>query len=194
VIPTSIWVILHAEWLMTFYLGNQYQGAGIILQFLFVAVVFRTLNRVSDALLRAIDATFAASWIKAFYVVMMIAACLIGALWGIQWVALGIAISTAVHFVMGAWKGQQLIGGSLAQLLLTTWNGWRIGFIVLVDTILVKWFLFDGESSLLEVSVTLVMVLLTYIVILLKMPDWMGSPMMNPIQYLPSKLRNKIKY
>jgi PST family polysaccharide transporter len=194
VIPSSIWVILHAEWLMTFYLGNQYQGAGIILQFLFVAVVFRTLNRVSDALLRAIDATFAASWIKAFYVVMMIAACLIGALWGIQWVALGIAISTAVHFVMGAWKGQQLIGGSLPQLLLITWNGWRIGFIVLVDTVLVKWFLFDGESSLLEVVVTLVMVMLTYIVILFKMPDWMGSPMMNPIQYLPAKLRNKIKY
>lgn len=193
VIPTSVWVILHAEWLMTFYLGDQYQGAGVILQFLFVAVVFRTLNRVSDALLRAVDATFEASWIKGLYVTLMVLACWAGALYGIQWIALGIAISTGIHFLMGAWKGQRLIEGSMMSLLQTTWNGWRLGTIVLLDTLLVKKFMFGGQSSFVEVMITLVMMLMTYVVVLYKMPNWLGSTSINPIQFIPQGLRQKMK-
>ncbi len=193
IIPTAIWVILHAEWLMTFYLGNQYQGSGVILQFLFFAVIFRTLNRVSDALLRAVDATFSASWIKAIYVIMMFVACWLGAFWGMQWIAMGIALSTAVHFLMGAWKGQQLIDGSFGQELSITWNGWRLGIIVLLDTLLVKWGCFGGESNLLEIVVTLLMMLGTYIVVLYKMPHWLGEGSMNPIAFIPERIRNRFR-
>ncbi len=193
IIPTAIWVILHAEWLMTFYLGNQYQGSGVILQFLFFAVIFRTLNRVSDALLRAVDATFSASWIKAIYVMMMFVACWLGAFWGMQWIAMGIALSTAVHFLMGAWKGQKLIDGSFGQVLSITWNGWRLGIIVLLDTLLVKWGCFGGESNLLEIVITLLMMLGTYVVVLYKMPHWLGEGSMNPIAFIPERIRTRFR-
>ncbi|MEN9334532.1 MAG: polysaccharide export protein [Bacteroidota bacterium] len=193
IIPTAVWVILHAEWLMTFYLGNQYQGSGVILQFLFFAVIFRTLNRVSDALLRAVDATFSASWIKAIYVMMMFVACWVGAIWGMKCIAMGIALSTAIHFMMGAWKGQQLIEGSFGQLLAITWNGWRLGIIVLLDTLLVKWFLFDGESSLMEIIITLLMMLGTYVVVLYKVPHWLGEGSMNPIAFIPERIRTRFR-
>lgn len=193
IIPIAIWVILHAEWLMTFYLGNQYQGSGVILQFLFFAVIFRTLNRVSDALLRAVDATFSASWIKAIYVMMMFVACWVGAIWGMKWIAMGIALSTAIHFMMGAWKGQQLIEGSFGQLLAITWNGWRLGIIVLLDTLFVKWCLFDGESSLMEIIITLLMMLGTYVVVLYKIPHWLGEGSMNPIAFIPERIRTRFR-
>ena len=193
IIPTAVWVILHAEWLMTFYLGNQYQGSGVILQFLFFAVIFRTLNRVSDALLRAVDATFSASWIKAIYVMMMFVACWLGAFWGMQWIAMGIALSTAVHFLMGAWKGQKLIDGSFGQVLSTTWNGWRLGIIVLLDTLLVKWGCFGGESNLLEIVITLLMMLGTYVVVLYKMPHWLGEGPINPIAFIPERIRTRFR-
>lgn len=193
IIPTAVWVILHAEWLMTFYLGNQYQGSGVILQFLFFAVIFRTLNRVSDALLRAVDATFSASWIKAIYVMMMFVACWVGAIWGMKCIAMGIALSTAIHFMMGAWKGQQLIEGSFGQLLAITWNGWRLGIIVLLDTLLVKWCLFDGESSLMEIIITLLMMLGTYVVVLYKVPHWLGEGSMNPIAFIPERIRTRFR-
>ena len=193
IIPSAVWVILHAEWLMTFYLGSQYQGSGVILQFLFFAVIFRTLNRVSDALLRAVDATFSASWIKAIYVIMMFVACWLGAFWGMQWIAMGIALSTAVHFLMGAWKGQKLIDGSFGQVLSITWNGWRLGIIVLLDTLLVKWCLFDGKSGFLEVIITLLMMLGTYIVLLYKMPHWLGEGSMNPIAFIPERIRTRFR-
>lgn len=193
IIPSAVWVILHSEWLMTFYLGSQYQGSGVILQFLFFAVIFRTLNRVSDALLRAVDATFSASWIKAIYVIMMFVACWLGAFWGMQWIAMGIALSTAVHFLMGAWKGQKLIDGSFGQVLSITWNGWRLGIIVLLDTLLVKWGCFGGESNLLEIVVTLLMMLGTYIVVLYKMPHWLGEGSMNPIAFIPERIRNRFR-
>jgi PST family polysaccharide transporter len=193
IIPSAVWVILHSEWLMTFYLGSQYQGSGVILQFLFFAVIFRTLNRVSDALLRAVDATFSASWIKAIYVIMMFVACWLGAFWGMQWIAMGIALSTAVHFLMGAWKGQKLIDGSFGQVLSITWNGWRLGIIVLLDTLLVKWGCFGGESNLLEIVVTLLMMLGTYIVVLYKMPHWLGEGSMNPIAFIPERIRTRFR-
>ncbi len=193
IIPTAVWVILHAEWLMTFYLGNQYQGSGVILQFLFFAVIFRTLNRVSDALLRAVDATFSASWIKAIYVMMMFVACWLGAFWGMQWIAMGIALSTAVHFLMGAWKGQKLIDGSFGQVLSITWNGWRLGIIVLLDTLLVKWGCFGGESNLLEIVITLLMMLGTYVVVLYKMPHWLGEGPINPIAFIPDRIRTRFR-
>ncbi len=193
IIPTAVWVILHAEWLMTFYLGNQYQGSGVILQFLFFAVIFRTLNRVSDALLRAVDATFSASWIKAIYVMMMFVACWLGAFWGMQWIAMGIALSTAVHFLMGAWKGQKLIDGSFGQVLSITWNGWRLGIIVLLDTLLVKWGCFGGESNLLEIVITLLMMLGTYVVVLYKMPHWLGEGPINPIAFIPERIRTRFR-
>jgi PST family polysaccharide transporter len=193
IIPTAVWVILHAEWLMTFYLGNQYEGSGVILQFLFFAVIFRTLNRVSDALLRAVDATFSASWIKFIYVMMMFVACWVGALWGMQWIAMGIALSTAIHFVMGAWKGQQMIEGSFGQVLSITWNGWRLGIIVLLDTLLVKWGCFGGESNFLEIVITLLMMLGTYVVVLYKMPNWLGEGSMNPIVFIPERIRTRLR-
>jgi hypothetical protein len=110
-----------------------------------------------------------------------------------QWIAMGIALSTAIHFVMGAWKGQQMIEGSFGQVLSITWNGWRLGIIVLLDTLLVKWGCFGGESNFLEIVITLLMMLGTYVVVLYKMPNWLGEGSMNPIVFIPERIRTRLR-
>jgi O-antigen/teichoic acid export membrane protein len=191
IIPASIWVIFHAEWLMTFYLGNQYAGSGVILQYLFVAVIFRTLNRVSDALLRAVNATFQASWIKLIYVAMMALGTWYALPYGVQYVGLAIALSTAVHFLMGAWMGQKMIGGSLGEVLVITRYAWGIGVIVALE----QWGIvccFSSQPLIAAIS-GLVALMLTLMLIIMKKKEWLGTSDVNPIQFLPERIRTKFK-
>jgi PST family polysaccharide transporter len=191
IIPASIWVIFHAEWLMTFYLGNQYAGSGVILQYLFVAVIFRTLNRVSDALLRAVNATFQASWIKLIYVAMMALGTWYALPYGVQFVGLAIALSTAVHFLMGAWMGQKMIGGSFGEVLVITRYAWGIGVIVALE----QWGIVCCFSSqpLIAAVIGLVALMLTLMLIIMKKKEWLGTSDVNPIQFLPERIRTKFK-
>jgi O-antigen/teichoic acid export membrane protein len=132
IIPSSIWVMFHAKTIMVLYLGPQYEGAGVILQYLFIGVIFRTLNRVSDALLRAKDATFRASWIKVIYVLMMGLGTWVVLPYGVEKVGMVIAFSTMVHYLMGAWMGQRVIGGSFWDVLWVSRFGWFWGGITAV--------------------------------------------------------------
>jgi PST family polysaccharide transporter len=132
IIPSSIWVMFHAKTIMVLYLGPQYEGAGVILQYLFIGVIFRTLNRVSDALLRAKDATFRASWIKVIYVLMMGLGTWVVLPYGLEKVGMVIAFSTMVHYLMGAWMGQRVIGGSFWDVLWVSRFGWFWGGVTAV--------------------------------------------------------------
>lgn len=191
IVPASIWVIFHAEWIMTVYLGPQYAGSGTILQFLFVAVIFRTLNRVSDALLRAVNGTFQASWIKLIYVAMMA----LGTWWalpfGIQYVGLAIAMSTAIHFLMGAWMGQRMIQGSMWEVLQVTRYAWTLGAVVAIEQLSLK-FIFP-ESPGLSALLGLLIFVLTMLGIAIKRTSWLGDSTINPIQFLPERIKAKFK-
>ena len=191
IIPASVWVIFHAEWLMTFYLGPQYVGSGIILQYLFVAVIFRTLNRVSDALLRAVNGTFQASWIKLTYVAMMALGTWWALPYGIQYVGLAIAISTAIHFLMGAWMGQKMINGSTWEVLAVTRYAWILGFVVAVEQILVLYVF--PNSSWAAALVGLLLFGTTMLFVVFKKSKWLGDAKINPIQFLPEKIRTRFK-
>jgi O-antigen/teichoic acid export membrane protein len=191
IIPASVWVIFHAEWLMTFYLGPQYVGSGIILQYLFVAVIFRTLNRVSDALLRAVNGTFQASWIKLTYVAMMALGTWWALPYGIQYVGLAIAISTAIHFLMGAWMGQKMIKGSTWEVLAVTRYAWILGFVVAVEQILVLNVF--PNSSWAAALVGLLLFGTTMLFVVFKKSKWLGDAKINPIQFLPEKIRTRFK-
>ncbi len=191
IIPASVWVIFHAEWLMTFYLGDQYAGSGIILQYLFVAVIFRTLNRVSDALLRAVNATFQASWIKLVYVAMMALGTWYALPFGVQYVGLAIAMSTAIHFIMGAWMGQKMIDGALWEVLYVTRFAWFLGAIVAVEQVMVK--VFFPVSPMASAIFGLLLFGTTMLFIILKKSSWLGGDGINPIQFLPERIRAKFK-
>ncbi len=191
IVPASVWVIFHAEWLMTVYLGPQYAGSGIILQYLFVAVIFRTLNRVSDALLRAVNGTFQATWIKLIYVAMMAIGTWYALPFGVQYVGLAIALSTAIHFLMGAWMGQRMIHGSTLQVLYITRYAWHLGIIVAIEQGISK-LIFD-QSNWASALVGLLMFIATMMFVVFKKSSWLGDASINPIQFLPEKIRTKFK-
>lgn len=181
IIPISIWVIFHAKFIMVLYLGDQYEGAGVILQYLFVGVIFRTLNRVSDALLRAKDATFRASWIKVIYVGMMG----LGTWWmlphGIQYVGGVIALSTAVHYFMGAWMGQRVIGGSFGEVLWVSRYGWMIGAVTALMCGVIQML---HLSSLFSATLSLVLLAIMMVILVLRFSRWLGPASINPMMMM----------
>lgn len=183
-VPLSIWVMWNAETIMVLYLGPQYSGSGDVLRFLFVAVIFRTLNRVSDSLLRALDATFKASWIKALYVLMMGLGTWIAVPYGVKYVGLAIALSTLVHFIMGAWLGQKLLHGHLFHVFEATLSGWKLGLLVMLTTGPVM--LAMGETGMSLIGSAL----LTGVVVAVwiwKRPGVLGKPEWHPYQFLKRK-------
>ncbi|NDE07822.1 MAG: hypothetical protein EBZ89_10630, partial [Chloroflexi bacterium] len=64
IFPVACFVFVFSEDILRIYLGNAYTGAAHLLQWLFVAVIFRTLTRPIDSLLRAKGAVYRGSWIK----------------------------------------------------------------------------------------------------------------------------------
>jgi hypothetical protein len=146
---------------------------------------------VSDALLRAVNATFQASWIKLIYVAMMALGTWYALPYGVQYVGLAIALSTAVHFLMGAWMGQKMIGGSLGEVLVITRYAWGIGVIVALE----QWGVVCCFSSqpLIAAVVGLVALILTMVLIIWKKKEWLGTNDVNPIQFLPERIRTKFK-
>ena len=181
IIPTSIWVIFNAALIMELYLGSQYAGAGVILQFLFIGVIFRTLNRVSDALLRAKDATFRASWIKAIYVMLMAVGTWIAIPYGMDKVGMVIAFTTLIHYLMGAWLGQRVIEGSFWQVLAASRYGIWLGSLVTLSCILVQ-FIFG--KNWISMSAGLGLMCLIYLLAIFRFKSWLGPTDLNPLQVL----------
>jgi PST family polysaccharide transporter len=188
IIPTSIWVIFNAHEIMVLYLGDQYSGAGGILQFLFVGVIFRTLNRVSDALLRAKDATFRASWIKAIYVLLMAAGTWIALPYGVAYVGLVIAITTMVHYLMGVWMGQRVIGGNFWEVIWVSRYGWLIGIMVTLESLFIHFLISDGIWMTLISGFVMILI---YVIIMLKLPFLLGNSEINPLTLLKNRLSIK---
>lgn len=179
IIPSSIWVMFHAKIIMVLYLGPQYEGAGVILQYLFIGVIFRTLNRVSDALLRAKDATFRASWIKVIYVLMMGLGTWGVLPYGVEKVGMVIAFSTMVHYLMGAWMGQRVIGGSFWEVLWVSRFGWVWGGVTAVCCWLIQSMIFSPFLSALLSLLVLggMMGLLVF-----RFSSCLGPAEINPVQ------------
>jgi O-antigen/teichoic acid export membrane protein len=158
------------------------------LQFLFVGVIFRTLNRVSDALLRAKDATFRASWIKAIYVLLMAAGTWIALPYGVAYVGLVIAITTMVHYLMGVWMGQRVIGGNFWEVIWVSRYGWLIGIMVTLESLFIHFLISDGIWMTLISGFVMILI---YVIIMLKLPFLLGNSEINPLTLLKNRLSIK---
>jgi O-antigen/teichoic acid export membrane protein len=181
IIPTSIWVIFNASFVMELYLGEQYSGAGIILQYLFVGVIFRTLNRVSDALLRAKDATFRASWIKGIYVSLMVLGTWFAIPFGVDKVGLIIAFTTMIHYLMGAWLGQKVIQGNFFEVLWVSRYGIMLGIVVAMGCFILQLTFGHGWMS---ACVGLGWMTVIYLLAIFRYRNWLGPAEINPLQIL----------
>lgn len=187
--PLCAFLVFYGGDIIYLWLGADYQSATPILQWLLAAIVFRTLSRLGDALLRARDAVFRGSWIKAVYVVLMIVGVIFTAPIGMNAVALSISVTTLVHYAMNLYLCRRLIGLSLGdqiKALLPSIVLSALTFIVAgVSAFLMGWLDIPPLLRLLLGAATTGSVLLLFIY---NSPKLLGHATINPLNYLPEKL------
>lgn len=191
IIPATAWVIVYAPELIHFYLGPRYQEAVPILQVLFSAVIFRTLSRLADALLRASDAVFIGSWIKGIYLVLMAVGIFLSIPYGLVAIAWSISITTLVHYLMGLYLCRKLIQIRLSEQIQALSNGLTLGIILgglswATALLLRNWCI--PPLFILLLGITGFMAAFASIVFL--RPHVLGKKEQSLLQVLPARIKN----
>lgn len=193
IIPTTIFISVFAFPIITIYLGENYRDAAPILSVLFLAVIFRSLSRLHDSLLRAKNAVWKGVWFKLIYLLLMVLGVLVTIKYGLVAVACSIAITTAIHYVMSVSMCSTLIHLSQKKQFSASKSGILLGLISLV--VLSPFYLTTIQSHLNPWTV-LLLGILTWITSMLfsvyLFPSLLRYDNTSLIELLPAKLRNGV--
>jgi O-antigen/teichoic acid export membrane protein len=190
IVPFSVVLFFFAHEIIVLWLGNNYADAAPMLRAMAAAIGFRTLSRMGDALLRAKNAVFRGTWIKAIYLVLMTAGVLIGAKYSAEAVAWSISLSTCIHYIMNLYLSRRLIGLTLKKQMIVLVPGFTIGIIAFIGA----WFtkavlLFTPAGPLLQLLVGAIGVVAAVAMACYLWPAIMGAPDIHPLQFLPDKIK-----
>lgn len=192
-IPATAFMFFFADELVTIWLTEAYSETAVILRILFVAVIFRSLSKLGDSLLRAKDAVFKGAWFKAIYVLMIA-----GGIWytvpmGMNSVAGAIVAATFIHYVMNMFICSQLVGINAGQLFRALVPALLLGIITLVTSwsvnMLCEFMQLNKYFSLIAgIGANGIALLLS----IRLFPAILGNNDVNPLLHLPERLlKNK---
>jgi O-antigen/teichoic acid export membrane protein len=186
----SSFVIVFSEEVLTVYLGSNYATGHWVLKWLFIAVIFRSLTRPIDSLLRAKAAVYRGSRIKLIYFLLMVIGVLVAGRYSSEAVALSIALTTLIHYFMMVFFAKNLIELSLADQLKALLPGIRVGLVVTLLAFLMKYVADKIQAPFLLTlllgigGVSIGGVLLAYF-----RPRWLGDKSVNPLFVIPERMR-----
>jgi PST family polysaccharide transporter len=186
----SCFVFVFSEELLTLYLGNQYASGHWVVKWLFVAVVFRSLTRPIDSLLRAKAAVYRGSKIKFIYFILMVFGVLVGGRFGAESVAMSIALTTAIHYVMMVFFASSLIQLSVKKQFMALLPGLRVGLVVTLVSFLMK-YVSDRVHSPIWIALVLggLGVACGGLALAYFRPLWLGERSINPLFVIPERVR-----
>jgi PST family polysaccharide transporter len=189
-IPSSVFMIFFADELITLWLGIDYLETAAILKVLFLAVVFRSMSKLGDSLLRAKDAVFQGSLFKAIYVTLMAFGIWFGTSYGMKGAAAGIVLATIVHYAMNMFMTTRLIDLSWGALA----RGWMPGILVGLICAFSGWTIHMISTLLLFPAFVTLIAAVTVIpgicaLGIFAFPRMLGRGNDNPLHYLPKRLK-----
>lgn len=191
IIPITVFVAFFAEDIIVVWLGEDYLEAALILKVLFFAVIFRTLSKLGDSLLRARNAVYQGSWFKAIYVILMAIAIYVGIPHGMPWVAFGIVVATIIHYLMNMYMCTKLIDIDWMKLFASLIPAIKLGIAsALLSGLL---WVVQEKMQLPHLIILLIALLYVFGVIALMIffkPDQLGDREINLLYYLPEKLKS----
>jgi hypothetical protein len=162
-----------------------------ILQIVIGAVIFRTLSRLGDSLLRAKDAVFKGSWIKAVYLIIMTAGIFFTVDYGMNMVAASIVFTTFIHSLMSLHLCRQLIGVTWSQQISALVPSLILG---IVSTIAAFGASFISAQlhlpAIISIALGAVCVLSALLLIVWFRPQVLGHRHINILFYLPEKIKS----
>ena len=98
VVPGCAFMIVFTADIVFFLLGPQYIDAIPVVRILFFGVAIRSLIKMSDAVVRALDAVFHASLIKFLFLCLVTAGAYFGLNYGLEGVALAIVAAIVLQY------------------------------------------------------------------------------------------------
>ncbi|NQX93263.1 MAG: oligosaccharide flippase family protein, partial [Flavobacteriales bacterium] len=151
VIPGTIFLLCFTREITLLFLGEKYEDAVPIVQILFIGVVFRSLIKIGDAVVRAMRAKFLymASMIKAFFFLLVAAAAYFGYKTGLQGVAWGLVIAVCIQFLLITGLSCRIISMSPLRWIKKSIPGVIAGLITLAACLFTRWMLPDDWNQLL---------------------------------------------
>jgi O-antigen/teichoic acid export membrane protein len=179
-----------ADEIFTLWLGMDYLETASILKVLFLAVVFRSMSKLGDSLLRAKDAVYQGSLFKAIYVLLIAAGIWWGTSYGMQGVALGIVMATIIHYLMNMFMTTRLIELSWWALV----KAWVPGLILGAICLLSSWTIHTFCSwTFLPSAITLLLSVIfipaSAALAIFAFPHILGKGNANPLLYLPARIK-----
>ncbi len=100
VIPGSVFMIFFAEQITVLFLGPKYLDAVPLVQILFATVGFRSVIKIADSIVRAMDRVYTASLIKASFLICVAIGTYFGLKSGLHGVAWALVLAVFIQFVL----------------------------------------------------------------------------------------------
>lgn len=139
VIPGAIFMVFFAEEITILFLGDKFYESVPIVSILFISVAFRSLIKISDSVVRALDRVYTASAIKAMFFVLVALGTYFGWDFGLKGVAWGLVIAVAVQFVMMKGFTLKLVKLNWSRLIKKLIPGVITGIIVICISYFAQW-------------------------------------------------------
>jgi len=191
-VPVSVFMVFFSGVLIQLWLGTDYLYTAAILKILFWAVIFRSLSKLGDSLLRAKDSVFIGSAIKLVYVIMMTLSIYLTAHLGMQMVAWGVVISTFIHFAMNMHLCTRLINIRWGQILSAITPSIILGILIWPFCWLMHLcLLFANTSNILVLVIAMIFTACIYASIIFLFPRLLGRNENCILNYLPRKFHSQ---
>jgi O-antigen/teichoic acid export membrane protein len=102
ILPMSVVMFVLTPELIHVLLGPKWVEVIVPFQILAVGMLFRTSYKVSASVARATGAAYHSAWRQAVYALMVVTGALIGQLWGVAGVAVGVLVALFIFFALMA--------------------------------------------------------------------------------------------
>ena len=138
VVPGSLFMIFFVEEITVLFLGEKYLDAVPIVQILFSSVALRSLIKINDSVVRALDRVYTASAIKALFFFMVGFGAYYGYEFGLKGVAWALVASVFVQYLFMTRLSVRLVGVSGKLVFKKLTPAILISVIVLVSSIVAR--------------------------------------------------------
>jgi O-antigen/teichoic acid export membrane protein len=158
VIPASVLMIFLAEEITVLFLGDKYADAVPLVRILFVSVAFRSIIKIADSLVRAMDRVYTASAIKAVFLALVGFGTYYGLDFGLEGVAWSIVIAVTIQFYMIMSLSIRLSKLTWSKMTRKFVPGILIAFVVAIASSIALFVLPPDTSQLIQLGVSVVLV------------------------------------
>jgi O-antigen/teichoic acid export membrane protein len=129
-LPAGVVSAILAPDLVAVAFGSRWSGIVAPFQVLALGMTFRTCHRVSDSLSRATGKVYRRAWRQGLYAGLVFLGALIGQIWGLTGVAVGVLAALFANYVLMAQLSLEVIETSWARFFLVQLPAGRLALLM----------------------------------------------------------------